>query len=718
MKTLLAACIALCMSYTVSGQTVLPDTAKLIRWMEASLPYTGKDFKKQDSLLQLAADGAREQGNYLYLMRIQHLRGAFYLERNELVKSTAWMKNAIQTGIAHDLTADVSYRDAVSFLVLVYTTRNMVDSGLAWIIPHKQFCRQAGDDFNYSVLQTQEAINRRDQWSPAQLEALYDSAITLAAGTPSPHDNVMAIYNKSFFLKMEGKRDWSRSLETLLSLAPMLDDPALNTNAEKCWRRIPFWFRGARAAVYVEMASSFFNLQDFDNACYYMRLVADEFRRKQRHAYLPLVLGTVGEYETFRNNQAVVRHIYDTCKLLLAKSPGNGEMHIPSFFYIAGWLQEQQQQYAAAIASYKKAAEMADGEFHVAQLALLRCYGKTAAFKEGNALIPVINKQLQSSFTLCSPVLLEKELADYYQQCHAPQLATAHRLDYYRLKDSLSQAVRYVQVKQIETKFQVSEKDRLIALAKKEKELQEKQLQQQRIQVLLLAAALVLLLLTALAIYRVYLQKKQQATILAQKNSQIETLIKELHHRVKNNLQVVSSLLTLQSNRLEDETARQAMEEGRTRVDAMAMIHQRLYVDKELASVDIEDYLQNLSSSLAGSFGFDPATVSTEIRLPQSGMMDIDRAIPIGLIVNELVTNAFKHAFKGITDPRISVMLTQVDNQLTLQVADNGNGLAGEMTSPTSSFGMKLVHTLVNQLDASLHIRQENGSKFIIKLAA
>jgi len=160
------------------------------------------------------------------------------------------------------------------------------------------------------------------------------------------------------------------------------------------------------------------------------------------------------------------------------------------------------------------------------------------------------------------------------------------------------------------------------------------------------------------------------------------------------------------------------MEEGRTRVDAMAMIHQRLYVDKELASVDIEDYLQNLSSSLAGSFGFDPATVSTEILLPQSGMMDIDRAIPIGLIVNELVTNAFKHAFKGITDPRISVMLTQVDNQLTLQVADNGNGLAGEMTSPTSSFGMKLVHTLVNQLDASLHIRQENGSKFIIKLAA
>src|ERR1044072_2654922 len=123
--------------------------------------------------------------------------------------------------------------------------------------------------------------------------------------------------------------------------------------------------------------------------------------------------------------------------------------------------------------------------------------------------------------------------------------------------------------------------------------------------------------------------------LTTEKNEYIESLVRELHHRVKNNLQIVSSLLSLQSNRLEDDKARMALEEGRTRVDAMAMIHQQLYMENDLAAVNIEDYLGTLTLSLAGSFGYNSGNIRTAVQL-KNRSVDIDMAIPIGLIVNEL----------------------------------------------------------------------------------
>lgn len=204
--------------------------------------------------------------------------------------------------------------------------------------------------------------------------------------------------------------------------------------------------------------------------------------------------------------------------------------------------------------------------------------------------------------------------------------------------------------------------------------------------------------------------------LTSQKNRYIESLIKELHHRVKNNLQVVSSLMSLQSRRLEDKDARAAMDEGKKRVDAMAMIHQRLYLDNELASVNINEYLNNLALSLAGSFGFLSSSLVTDVQLPQP-KMDIDRAIPIGLIVNELITNAYKHAFRQVDDPKVCISLIQTDDKIELKISDNGNGIP-ENQAPASSLGMKLVHTLVDQLEAKINISNKNGTTISIIMAA
>ncbi|WP_158640665.1 sensor histidine kinase [Anseongella ginsenosidimutans] len=207
--------------------------------------------------------------------------------------------------------------------------------------------------------------------------------------------------------------------------------------------------------------------------------------------------------------------------------------------------------------------------------------------------------------------------------------------------------------------------------------------------------------------------------ITTEKNEYIESLIRELHHRVKNNLQIVSGLLSLQSNRLQDNNARMALEEGKTRVDAIAMIHQKLYMDNALATVNIEEYLSNLSSSLANSFGYDAACIHTDIRL-NNHSMGIDMAIPIGLIVNELVTNSFKHAFQETTEPRIVVSLQERQEKLLeLTVADNGKGLGDpEKLKDSDSFGMKLLRILVEQINGAMTIRQDAGTAFTIEIRA
>lgn len=222
---------------------------------------------------------------------------------------------------------------------------------------------------------------------------------------------------------------------------------------------------------------------------------------------------------------------------------------------------------------------------------------------------------------------------------------------------------------------------------------------------------------------KMVLQQKEKLEeayrITTEKNEHIESLIRELHHRVKNNLQIVSSLLSLQSNRIADDNARQALEEGKTRVDAMAMIHQKLYMNNELAAVNIEEYLDDLSTSLANSFGYEARHIHTDIQLTDR-TMDIDLAIPIGLIVNELITNAFKHAFTGIVSPEIKVQLLQKEAQLLeLTIADNGKGLhRPQEPAGAGSFGMKLVQTLVEQVNGVMTVRLHPGTTYTIEIRA
>lgn len=203
--------------------------------------------------------------------------------------------------------------------------------------------------------------------------------------------------------------------------------------------------------------------------------------------------------------------------------------------------------------------------------------------------------------------------------------------------------------------------------------------------------------------------------VAGERNDRIETLLKELHHRVKNNMQVISGLLSLQSNRLEEGVAKESLEASRTRIEAMALIHKGLYQEQDAASVQISDYLVSLNESLASSFGFEKEVIETIVNM-QDNIMDIDRAVPVGLIVNELVSNSFKYAFHHTNLPKVRVVLQQTnDKNFMLQVSDNGMGKPVENINGKGSFGLKLVRILAGQLNADIKIENQGGTHFTLQ---
>ena len=200
-----------------------------------------------------------------------------------------------------------------------------------------------------------------------------------------------------------------------------------------------------------------------------------------------------------------------------------------------------------------------------------------------------------------------------------------------------------------------------------------------------------------------------------------ETLLQEIHHRVKNNLAIISSLLELQSDAIWDEPARAAFQESQNRVRAMARIHEHLYRSQDLARVDMAEYVEGVVDYLSQSYGV--YTIALQIDVSDVAL-DIDTAIPCGLIINELVSNALKHAFppdwqrpeSGQNQVRVALRLD--DGQCKLTVSDNGAGLPADLNiKGQESLGLRLVNILSRQLKGVLEMNREGGTTFCLTFA-
>ncbi|MEX2573157.1 MAG: PAS domain S-box protein [Balneolaceae bacterium] len=191
-----------------------------------------------------------------------------------------------------------------------------------------------------------------------------------------------------------------------------------------------------------------------------------------------------------------------------------------------------------------------------------------------------------------------------------------------------------------------------------------------------------------------------------------EILLAEIHHRVKNNLAVIIALLELQSNKTKDDNARKVLKDSQSRINSMALIHEKLYQNENLGEIQFDLYIEELLNVISSSHLSNDRKVKININA-DSIPLTITQAIPCGLLLNEIVTNSLKHAFPHNGSGEINISFKRLDNRIKYTVADNGIGLPGDfMKNKSRSLGMTLINTFSKQLEADLYIDTENGTRF------
>jgi two-component sensor histidine kinase/predicted hydrocarbon binding protein len=216
-----------------------------------------------------------------------------------------------------------------------------------------------------------------------------------------------------------------------------------------------------------------------------------------------------------------------------------------------------------------------------------------------------------------------------------------------------------------------------------------------------------------------FLQRKKIEDQLKNSLNEKEILLKEIHHRVKNNLQIVSSLLNLQAATIEDPSSREKIQESIGRIKSMAMIHELLYSNKSFSMIPIKEYFHSLVNFIKSTYQLEnKISVSLVIKLNEEAM-DIDKAIPCGLILNEMLSNSMKYAFKGKDSGTIQIVFSDFQEdgkrKYSLLVEDNGIGISKKIDyMKAESLGLQLITSLVSQLDGTITLDTSKGTKFTI----
>lgn len=211
-------------------------------------------------------------------------------------------------------------------------------------------------------------------------------------------------------------------------------------------------------------------------------------------------------------------------------------------------------------------------------------------------------------------------------------------------------------------------------------------------------------------------RKKAEEKIKASLHEK-EILLKEIHHRVKNNLQIISSLIKLQTSHIHDEVLTDLLLSSQQRVKTMAIVHEKLY-ESDLQYVNVSSYIHSIALMIADTFAGFALKIQFEFDFIKEELhFKIDKAIPCGLIINELITNAFKYAFNGLESGKVYIGLKKSENKFVIIIHDNGIGLAESINPATSkTMGFELVEMLSQQIDAKVKIIRDNGTRFEIEI--
>ncbi|MES2680144.1 MAG: sensor histidine kinase [Bacteroidota bacterium] len=320
--------------------------------------------------------------------------------------------------------------------------------------------------------------------------------------------------------------------------------------------------------------------------------------------------------------------------------------------------------------------------------------------------------------------------AEYYSATGNLQMANQSYHDYIALSNTALEIENEQQhtnenislsVEQRES--ELNEKDNLL------KEAQLKEAKQKSYQAYLFTGIVILLLVVGLLVYNNHGVKKREVQ-LSIKNLQIsaqkqlieqalkdkEILIKEIHHRVKNNLQIITSMLSLQIAKVNDEKTGLILRDARQRISSIALTHQMLYQKENLSNINLGEYIERLVRQVEYLMPSSNVKLITAIST-QGSRLTIDNAVPLGLLINEMLTNAYKHAFPENAKGEVTVTLVEHEKTFTLAISDNGIGLPTDFDSTErKTLGMELIYILAEQLDSQLTIENVTGTMFTLQI--
>src|SRR5690554_398886 len=399
--------------------------------------------------------------------------------------------------------------------------------------------------------------------------------------------------------------------------------------------------------------------------------------------------------------------------LTSAKSLGFGPMSLSDFFNNRGNAHKRLGHYQEALKDYKETQRLAEeSNYQNAINAVGANLGEVnlllGNYKDALPYQLKTIKLLEETGDLTNLPENYMHLSTTYEKLGKFPLALEYQKKARIMGDSIAAAESDRNMSELLTQYESGKKEETILS-------QSQKIKQQRnTQVLYIALAILL----ATVIFGMYftlknIRKKRKALSLLNveldaKNKQNELLLKEIHHRVKNNLEMVKSLIALQSAKLEDGSTKEAMLASQNRVQSMGIIHQKLYQGENLGSIEMKDYFINLSEGVLDTFNAEDK-VKIECAMDDLNL-DVDTAVPIGLIVNELLTNALKYAFPEGTKGQINISLTQKDNDLLLKVSANGIGKTEGLKPKGTGFGTQLIQLLTKQLNGTIAEDHKNGT--------
>ncbi len=327
-------------------------------------------------------------------------------------------------------------------------------------------------------------------------------------------------------------------------------------------------------------------------------------------------------------------------------------------------------------------------------------------YTKGLALAKKIKARRQHAQFFENLAYLEESAGNY-------QAAFNWLYSYDSLSALLLNEVSNKQINELRVKYDLLKQENQMKQLESNKQKQEYTITQQQAQIRMTILVLILVTIIGAVLSIAYKQKQRanklltsQKELITKKEKEKELLLKELNHRVKNNLQIISSMLSLQSFELTDPSASAAIKAGQGRIEALSLIHQKLYQTEMVTHVDMPEYINKLSAYISGSFGERKIKVECDVNVQS---MEADIAIPIGLILNELMSNSFKHAFPGVENPKINIALNETPGMYELQLSDNGIGFDSDKQSQKQSFGLHLIHSLVKQIKGDLSVITAQG---------